>query len=134
MTKVMYACIHGSCSSPTSVPLPTRQPQYRRKLWGFEAAIDLWRKKSLPSPRALGIDRLAPGKLVCVSKERRSHGWACFLVWCGSWIKVRVMPTFTGSWLIPRLNRFYVQRAGVMVELDSLAELVDRKSAGSSCR
>jgi LysR family glycine cleavage system transcriptional activator len=40
-------------------------------------------------------------------------------------IKVSVMPTFAANWLVPRLNRFHSQHAGIEVELETSPDLTD---------
>jgi len=40
-------------------------------------------------------------------------------------IKVSVMPTFAANWLVPRLAGFQARHAGLAVELETSAELVD---------
>jgi hypothetical protein len=60
---------------PTSAPLHIRQSQCRRKLRASEATVDLWCKKSLPTPRAFGIDRLDSDVLASVFEGCSSHGW-----------------------------------------------------------
>jgi len=79
-------------------------------------------------PRGLGLTeagaayaaRLGPAwdEVARATAAARSHGRR-------KAIRLSVMPTFAANWLVPRLGRFHARHAGIEIELETAADLVD---------
>ena len=101
-------------------------PALSRRIQQLEAYLGLTLFRRLP--RGLGLTEAGAAYFSALAPAWdgvRSATEGARMLSRPDMIKVSVMPTFAANWLMPRLGGFHARHAGINVELETSAELVD---------